>query len=110
MLNNIIDTLEDLIENGPNEEYKRTGLCAYLVFSCKCPSYHLDGWLKEQFKEWPEFSGDIVYPVPSIFGPCNAYNLSYKMNRMYKGFYGRKRIRLAKFLLEQARKELELSC
>ena len=67
-------------------------------------------WLKEEFKKWPKFSGDIDFPVPSVT------NASSKLAFFFCGFwdmwtpshpYGALRRELLEFLIQEMEKEDE---
>lgn len=62
-------------------------------------------WLKRAFKEWPEFSGVVTYPVPCPNRPpVSAYNCLARWSKHTK--YGRARRRLLKFLIRRLEDEL----
>ncbi|MNR00182.1 hypothetical protein D3C85_1159470 [compost metagenome] len=55
-------------------------------------------WLDDTFPKWPEYSGNLVYPVPfKNMDPKDAYNNL----DCWLGEYGETRIRLLDFLIEQ---------
>lgn len=62
-------------------------------------------WLQDAFMYWPEFSGDMAYPVPCAGrGPEDAYG---RLKRWSKHTaYGRARRRLLKFLIERLEDEI----
>lgn len=66
------------------------GLCD----NCKLSSF----FGTKIFPLWPEFSGDTVYPVKGISGKSNATTY-FDTDNMYIGTYGKRRIRLLKWLL-----------
>lgn len=58
--------------------------------------------LKAHFITWPKFSGDRAYPVPSeCIGEsgCSIYNRVH--DNMYIGEYGKLRMELIDYLIEQ---------
>lgn len=54
-----------------------------------CEIFHI---LKVLFKEWPEFSGSITWPVEK---PLWSYNCEY-----WEGKYGEARMRLLDFMID----------
>lgn len=68
-------------------------------------------YLYEYFTGWEEYSGCLQYPVPAPEGsglsPSNAYHDAACSETMFSGEYGEARIRLAKYLIERFKEELE---
>lgn len=66
--------------------------------------------LKEIFKQWPEFSGDIVYPIAIDGAKDQAtwlqFDLASDEGAMWTGEYGAARIRLLDFCIVTLEKEL----
>lgn len=64
-------------------------------------------WLTDKFRQWPEFSGCPVHPVPSCCDVLNEeayYTLrAHRWNPDHP--YGQARIRLLDFLIECAERE-----
>lgn len=58
------------------------------------------------FEAWPEYSGELFYPVPCPHGgsPRDAFNFSG--DEMFTGEYGAARIRLLQFIIDTLTKEL----
>jgi hypothetical protein len=63
--------------------------------------------LNEYFVRWPKYSGHIAYPVPSIdmYSSRSQYELS---GDMWAGEYGKLRMELLDFIIEELIKELDL--
>ena len=62
-------------------------------------------WLQGAFTSWPEFSGDMAYPVPCAGrDPADAYGHRARWSKHTK--YGRARRRLLKFLIRRLEDEL----
>lgn len=83
-----------------------TGLCYETVHSTTVRSDRVEKWLKTQFKQWPEWSGDRDYPVPAgAMHPINAYNKAADNDSMLSRTtrYGRNRWKLLNFLIRQAK-------
>lgn len=98
-----VEVLQDVIDNAKTEgrvvglcrELKRGGALRY------CCSLH------PYFRKWPEFSGMVDFPINAqtkqFDCPVDVYLRTVKM---YDGRYGQARIRLAKFLLKEFKREL----
>lgn len=72
------------------------------------PLFLMQKWMFEQFKKWPQFSGDLGYPVPSPDMEMDAQEAYDWLEDEYwnpQTEYGRMRIDLLKFLQEQFSKE-----
>lgn len=69
---------------------------------------HTNYLLGELFKEWPEHSGDYIFPVPSLsdLSPEKAYR---RCKNKYSLFtrYGRARRRLLKFIKKRCREIIQ---
>ncbi len=103
MLNHVINVLSELNHEGPSDNSQ--GLCFCLIDGYTGNGHELMGWLKEKFKEWPRFSGDINYPVPHPrLLPKTAYQLSE--NKYSGNEYCLNRMDLLDFLLKEAQNEL----
>lgn len=57
-------------------------------------------WKEACFESWPEFSGDIHYPVPSPYEDYTARDIYCGNLHKYSGEYGQRRINLALHLLD----------
>ena len=89
-----------LREEGPEEV--RYGIC-----------FHVNGnheekitrWFYEAFMSWPEFTGNIVYPVPhpDYEDEMAGYHATADV---WKGEYGEARMRLLDHLILKAGKDL----
>lgn len=102
----------------PKYRYRSVGLCAWaenglneLVEIGKASpreEARAQCLLGQLFKEWPEYSGDICFPVPSLSGlsPKKAYR---KHKNKYCLFtrYGRARRRLLKFIKNRCREIIQ---
>lgn len=102
----------------PKYRYRLYGLCTWAevggielvergeaTFRERTQSNYLLG---ELFKEWPEHSGDHLYPVPSLsdLSPEEAY---IRCKNKYSLFtrYGRARRRLLKFIKNRCREIIQ---
>jgi hypothetical protein len=63
-------------------------------------------WAKVTISQWPEYSGDGIYPVPSANGSCPV--LAYDYAAKWKGEYGNARLRYIAFLSGAASTSSEL--
>lgn len=62
-------------------------------------------WLQCAFTSWPEFSGDMAYPVPCAGrDPEDAYGHRARWSKRTE--YGRARRRLLKFLIRRLEDEI----
>lgn len=85
--------------NIPKPNY---GICANLeqLTGSYAKSY---AWVPEQTHDWPEFSGDLMYPVPSPtpgVSPEKAYHEAATEKTVWTGPYGEARLRLLDYLIE----------
>lgn len=62
-------------------------------------------WLATKFCEWPLFSGDIDFPVPSL-DSCSADTMYLVTENYWTGDYGELRYELLDFLIQELTKEL----
>ena len=71
------------------------------------PLFRISDWLREQFQLWPEFSGDLHYPVPAPDGSSPMMYFQYRADEdnLWNFEYGKSRKRLLRFLQEQFSKE-----
>ena len=84
------------------------GICVNLVCFGRERIPQASTWLRYQFPKWPKYSGNPEYPVPATqvgetgdsqyIGTRNLYNPGTE--------YGRLRLELLDFLIEQAKGEL----
>lgn len=65
-------------------------------------------WLRLTFSKWPEFSGEVDYPISTDprRPPDEQYSLSSPAEMWATGDYAAARLRLLDFLVHQARTEL----
>lgn len=92
----ILEALLKIRDDGP--EFKSVGICGNLVLEEQFSLEIQEDWLEEQFLSWPEFSGDINFPVPDdSFGAADAYFSSAEM--WDDSSYGQARWRLLDFLI-----------
>lgn len=94
------------------EELPSRGIC-YVVWR-KVPPYHPHGaevnlLLDSLFLRWPEFSGNIKYPVPHpTMAAVDAYMMGvYGLNgvSMWHGKYGESRRRLLNWMISELEAE-----
>lgn len=65
--------------------------------------------LRQCFRMWPEYSGDLVYPVPSPDGYEDdeyAAECAYDQLDLWTGPYGEARMRLLDFIIQTLSEEL----
>ena len=95
------------IANGRAPEYYWYGLCYNLDVAIRAAGYpdFISGHdiIQKYASLWPEFSGDVEYPVPyDMYGERIAY---IEMD-LWVGEYGAARRRLAGFIADCLEKEL----
>jgi len=96
--------IRDSISDG---ELPRYGLCNSILERLARRSTqkeHVELILKlldEEFKKWPEFSGNQLYPVPGLKG--TGYADAVRNGTMYTGEYGAARLRLLDFIINDLR-------
>lgn len=98
-----IAILEQLAD--PNHQPNGTqSICSHLIENRISMSY-----LFTLFKKWPEFSGELMFPVPSrsVLEPQEQYRYCYTYGRLWFGEYGAARRRLAAFLAKELREAYE---
>lgn len=79
------------------------GICRLLEMTNEEFDSHHEAVLLELFQSWPEYSGNINYPVPSHdvenSGEVRAYRVAQENGTMWIGPYGKTRTRLLKYML-----------
>ena len=85
-----------------NLHRKDSGICTNLPMYVRCTGQER---LRTLFVQWPEFSGNHIYPVraPSGEHPEDYYWDSKDTEGIWKGDYGAARIRLLDFLIERTK-------
>ena len=86
------------------------GICMLLENGLECSPFwfgeHVRPILNRLFARWPEFSGDLVYPVPALRARLSiAYNRFDKWTN--RTAYGRARRSLLGFMITELEKELD---
>lgn len=92
-----IKWLRDM-QNGGTPEYPTFGVCTNLPYRSR---------LDNHFKTWPEFSGNLDYPVPA---PSGRYPYIEYFESTYKwvGEYGDARRRLCGFIADRLEDSMQL--
>ena len=85
-----------------NLHRKDYGICTNLPAYARRTSQER---LRTLFVQWPEFSGNLNYPVRAPYGedPESYYWNSKDSKGIWKGDYGAARIRLLDFLIERTK-------
>lgn len=80
-------------------KYTGVGLCSniYRGLSCNRNEDLVEEWLYDSFKVWPEFSGDLDYPISVTDQDPEVQYCCTKDKTV--GEYGAARKRLAEFLI-----------
>jgi len=82
--------------------YEDMGICGNIrniAYAARYNTVGLDALFWEAFSAWPEFSGDVNYPVPHIDGANAAYWHNWDL---WSGEYGAARMRLLNFVYSYA--------
>lgn len=94
------------IKWNPFSPYRAVGLCFALQSLCG-RQWHTDH-LHSLFETWPEWSGDLWYPVPSNQPNVHPSALFYReQGNMWKGEYGKARMRLLEHCISELEKQLK---
>ena len=78
-----------------------TGSCGYAYSKAE----FIRQLMKPMFEQWPEYSGDINYPVPH---KIESSSLAFANINKWSGEYGESRKRLLNFLKETCRIALKM--
>jgi hypothetical protein len=94
--------LESIAKNNKLLKDERLGICYNMENVLSLPIKTVEEIISLS-DEWPEFSGDIEYPVPSLNrkGPKWGFHYQDVWNRRTK--YGQSRVRLCVFLAGRLR-------
>lgn len=101
-----VKKLRKLVEEVTSEESpcifdKTRGLC-YNAYLDNLPRPFYWGMVSS----WDEFSGDPTYPVKGKHRPSMSYYLAYNL---YKGKYGRARLRLAQHCINYIKENKDVA-
>lgn len=96
------------VEKLSKKQIAILGICGEVYYAlCNMRECEYEGVVKQipsdLFKKWPEFSGDIYYPVPSCSTELNAKEAYNTLPRWYTGEYAAARLRLLDYLIEQTK-------
>lgn len=83
-------------DHGPVEDINAICYNIELLLADEFDEDEFEDIIHPLFKQWPEFSGEIYYPVP---GGMDAYD--YVQHSYWVGNYGAARIRLLNFLISK---------
>lgn len=105
MKQQILDALLHLKQYGPVEDI--CGICynVELLFETNHHDFNstqFDLITQPIFKMWPEFSGEIHYPVPG-----GMYAFDFAPGSLWVGEYGQSRLRLLDFMIQELSKEMQ---
>ena len=99
----IIKKLKPIIRGVREDMF---GLCMHIVVGLpsndKTIVYSV---IEPIFRKWPHFSGSILYPIPDVCSgdPSDAFNNTFDM---YTGEYGKLRLELAQFMIDNLEERL----
>lgn len=97
--------LELLVLKGDHPE-PGVGLCWHIADAYgSVQTTQVADWRRKCFREWPEYSGDHVYPVPAVGRDSSGYRAFSGATNYYAGKYGEARLRLAQFMLDDLNKQ-----
>lgn len=85
-LNRIIKALREW-GSGQEPLFDSIGLCGNLVHLCDLPGAVIDDLLPEAFRSWPNYSGNLGYPVPDPEAPSSkaaAYKIYYDRHDLWE--------------------------
>ena len=85
-------------EAGSATNWRTVGICN-LVPSTAGFNKEIHRLLSKWFEEWPEFSGDNTYPVPSTESDWDAGGMFNFADDVWIGEYGQLRMELARFII-----------
>ena len=99
------------IANGRAPEYGGCGLCNNLTLAISAAGYQdfISGYttIVKYAPLWPEFSGDVDYPVPCDMYGVDGQRTGYDTLDLWVGEYGAARRRLAGFIADCLEEELK---
>lgn len=93
----LIDLLNAVKSNDTKKFYPTVGICSQVYLLVP---------LRDAFRAWPKYSGDVIYPVSVNYnktGSCTAYREYHEAKNtgtMWVGEYGKLRIELLEFLIQ----------
>ena len=93
----VVDYLEGLARGTIEPESFKGGLCFCLeTKGIKIPK------LKQIFKSWSKFSGEVSYPVPDPYNKraIAAYERFHESSGMWEGEYGKLRKELCQYVAD----------
>lgn len=99
---NVIDLLARLrnLRGAVSKGAYEGGICAIVPGE-------LTPLLTNKFRLWPEFSGNVAYPIPDPLGGLIAFVKHYESLWDENTEYGKARRRLLDFLIEEFEKDLK---
>lgn len=111
----VLDSMAKLKEAVSNKDenifHPCTGICANVssIASDSVPSGYTRVVMERVFVDWPLYSGDMKYPVPSPeYSPHDAYSEAGGTDRMwYSGEYAENRMKLLDFCINRLTRELK---
>ena len=105
-IDQLAEKLRDLRSYVNSDEFEDSvyGICHLIIRFEDRTDVDVYYWLSAQFRKWPEFSGNLEYPVRGYddLSPGLAFSSSYWQMWHPSHPYGAARRRLLDFLIEQA--------
>lgn len=101
--------LKNLYLTRQTRLFPRCGICNNVAANCYFREDKIDEILMEVFSHWPNFSGDIHYPVPHPrCSPMEGYEISRRTSLWDpETEYGKARFELLEFSIKYLEKILE---
>lgn len=93
----VLEALEELASELDAGKALRTGICNFVKSRTEEESA-AEEVMGRLFREWPEYSGNVSYPVPGIYWKWDRWSKRTK--------YGQARRRLLAFMIKTLREEL----
>lgn len=84
-------------------------ICHFIVNSLGIPTLrHLreSQYVKELFISWPEYSGNIMFPVPSPQGRSPSAEFALNHDNLWTGEYGASRRRLLDYMIQSVQNDI----
>lgn len=99
------------IANGRAPEQYGYGICYNLTLAIHSAGFDnmVSGYtiVQKYAPQWPEFSGDVEYPVQCDMYEVDGQRIGYTESDLWVGEYGAARRRLAGFIADELEKELQ---
>ena len=103
-LESVVEILESWAEGQLLPPVPYSGICSNLVQWLYPPAWTSEELVARAAKSWPEFSGDVSYPVPhEHVSPESAYTAKFEVPKWDNDAYGQARRRLCQHVADWIR-------